>query len=109
MLRARKFLEMHPLRRKRRTPRFGRRAHMVAPKRSQRNWHAFIDNHTDSLFAMVFFTITSRHGAGKISSRAKSHEGPHGLRKISMMNLSSGTWRVEEIGAVPRITCRRCG
>src|SRR5437867_4376885 len=66
MLRARKFLETHPLRRKLRTLRCGRPARMVAAKRSQRNWHGFIDNRTDCLFAMVFFTIMSRHGAEKI-------------------------------------------
>jgi GDP-D-mannose dehydratase len=62
-----KFLETHPLRRKLKTPRCSRRARMVAPKRSQRNWHGFIDNRTDCLFAMVFFTTMSRHAAGKIS------------------------------------------
>jgi GDP-D-mannose dehydratase len=29
---------------------------MVAPKPSQRNWHGFIDNRTECLFAMMFFT-----------------------------------------------------
>src|SRR4030095_16946605 len=109
MLRARKFLETHPLRRKLRTLRCGRRARMVAPKRSQRNWHGFIDNRTGCLFAMVFFTTMSRHAAGKISSRARSHAGPRESLEIATIILSSETWKAEGIGAVPKITCRRCG